>query len=157
MWLAASCFVFLCFSFFKWNHSGSSHVRARFYVVLFSSFHLDFSMAALHTPSYLLLCSPLSYKCYFPSKTTTSLCLHTLCSHWNSITLVSSVLILYLSFFRFTYSYMLVFTYACLMASSHLGRSWTYDVTSSSFALWSKIKSIGRRGLYPNNKWLGNI
>ena len=51
-----------------------------FYVVFFSSFHLDFSLVALHTPSYLLLCNPLSYKCHFPIKTLTSLCLQVLCS-----------------------------------------------------------------------------
>ena len=44
-------------------------VGAGFYVVLFFSFHLDFSLVALHALSYILLCSPLSYKCNFPSKT----------------------------------------------------------------------------------------
>ena len=54
-------------------------VGACFYVVLLSSCDLDLSMVALHTPSFLLLCNPPSYKCHFSSKISTSLCLHTLC------------------------------------------------------------------------------
>ena len=41
------------------------------------------------------------------------------------------------------------------MAPSHLDRYWSYNITLSTFELWSKIKSIGRRGLNPNNKWNG--
>ena len=47
-------------------------VGACYYVVLLCSFHLDFSLVALHTPSFLFLCNPLSYKCHFPSKTSKS-------------------------------------------------------------------------------------
>ena len=55
-------------------------VRAYFYAVLVWSFRLEFFLDALHAPSYFILCSSLSYKCHFPSKISTSLCLHSLCS-----------------------------------------------------------------------------
>ena len=133
LWLVNTFLSFFCFSFFKWNPSGSSKNASHgnsmcgalhdlvpfvqfkkqekhpwrivnftcnftkinippwvffaffksykwyqiaqrityFYAVLsfsFFSFHLDISLAVLHTPSYHLLCSPLSYKCHFLSK-----------------------------------------------------------------------------------------
>ena len=104
LWSAA-CFG-LWFSFLKWNPSGSSKmlhmVEACFYALLFSSFYLDFSLVALHTPSYLLLCNPLSYKCHFPSKTSTSLCLHPLQSLSLKLChLCEVVLNMHLLFFAF--------------------------------------------------------
>ena len=135
-------------------------IEACFYVVLTSSFHLDFFLVALCTTSYLLLYNALSYKFHFPSKTSTSLCLHSLCNFLLklchpcevilNIIFFSSVLILCFSFFRFTCSY----TVCLPHAFSYLGRYWSYDVIWSIFVIWS-IKSIGRRGLYPNNKWYG--
>ena len=138
LWSAA-CFG-LWFSFLKWNPSSSSKmlhmVEACFYALLFSSFYLDFSLVALHTPSYFLLCDPLSYKCHFPSKTSTSLCLHPLqslslklSSMWSGPKHAS--IILCFSFFRFSCSY----TVACLIASSHLDRYWSYEVTWSTVGL----------------------
>ena len=126
-------------------------VGAGFYVVLFFSFHLDFSLVALHTPSYILLCSPLSYKCNFPSKTSSL-------KHYHLCKVVLNMhLCLFCSYSLLFFNLLAVVPYAWFMASSHLDRYWSCDVTLSTFRLWSKIKSIGRRILHPNNKWYGNI
>ena len=132
-----------------------------FYVVFFSSFHLDFSLVALHTPSCLLLCNPLSYKCHFPIKTSTSLCLQVLCSfslklcHLCELVLnMHFCLFCSYSLLNFLSIYLQLYRpYVCLMVSSHLDKHWSFDVTLSTFGVCSKIKSVGRRGLYPNNEW----
>ena len=105
-------------------------VGACFYAVVFSSFHLAFSLSVLHLPSYLH-----PYEVIL------------------NMDFVSSVFIL--SFFYF--DLLAGILYACLVASFHLDNYWSYDVKGSTFGLWSKIKSIGKRGLYTNKKCMKNI
>ena len=94
-----------------------------FYVVLYSSFHLNFSLIALHTPSNLLLYSPLSYTNHFPSKTSTSFCLHVLCSFSLKLYYLCEVIL------NMHFDLLAAVPYTCLMAFSHLDRYWSYEVT----------------------------
>ena len=94
-----------------------------FYVVLYSSFHLNFSLIALHTPSNLLLYSPLSYTNHFPSKTSTSLCLNVLCSFSLKLYYLCEVIL------NMHFDLLAAVPYTCLMAFSHLDRYWSYEVT----------------------------
>ena len=124
------------------------------YVVLFSSSHLDISLVALHTLSYLLLSSPLSNKCYFSSETSASLCLHTLCSfsiklyHLRKAFLFCSHSLLFFFSICLQLYHMLN---SCLLPIQIGTGNMTQHYLLLGFGI--KIKSIGRRGLYPYNKW----
>ena len=100
-------------------------VIACFYVVLFSSFHFESSLAAFNTPSYLVRCSPLSSKYRYPSKTPTSLYLHALFS-FSSGPKDTPLSLLFLSFAFFSFVLLLAILYACLVASSHLDKHWLF-------------------------------
>ena len=76
------------------------------------------ALPAFHIPTYVL-CSPLSCKCYFPSKTSTSQGLYTKCCFSPEIyQLCKVVLLMHTCLFNLTAATL----YDCLTAPSHLNR-----------------------------------
>ena len=150
LWLVVFVGLF-CFSFFESKLSGSSkitsHGRSRF---------LCSTLLSILTFLWL----------HFIHQAIFSFAVHYLINvifqlrppHWNTITYVKwSLTCTFVSFVLilcFFLNLLAVVPYAWFMASSHLDRYWSCDVTLSTFRLWSKIR---RRILYPNNKWYGNI
>ena len=140
--------------FFKWNPSDSSKIVWHGRSKLYSSLRSIWTFLWSHFIHQVIFSSAIHYdiNAIFPVRPQLSV-------QFLSKTASPVILNMYLYFFRsyrfLSFDLLAAIQYVCFMASSYLDRYWSYEVTRSTIGLWSKIKSIGRLGVYPSNKWYG--